>query len=68
MSEHKTNYNSKNDGCPKTHNILHDIRNMHPLTKEQITIIRKMTAEEKMEIILAYDSIMDNITYIINNM
>ena len=41
---------------------------MRPLTKEQITIIRKMTAEEKMEIILTYDSIMNDITYIVNNM
>jgi len=68
MSEYKTNYESKNNSSPNKNNILHDIRNMRPLTKEQITIIRKMTAEEKMEIILTYDSIMNDITYIVNNM
>jgi hypothetical protein len=56
------------DGSPKTINILHDIRNMKILSKDQITSIRKMSDQEKMEVILAYDSVMHSINDIVNNM
>ena len=74
MSESKCNNESKyndeikSNGFPKTNSILHYIRNMKLLTKEQIATIRKMSDQEKMEVILTYDSIMHSINDIINNM
>uniref|UniRef100_A0A6C0K2D7 Uncharacterized protein n=1 Tax=viral metagenome TaxID=1070528 RepID=A0A6C0K2D7_9ZZZZ len=74
MSESKSNGESKyNDdrnfsGPPKTNRILHDIRNMRILNNEQIETIRRMTANEKMEVIVAYNSIMHSINDVINNM
>ena len=74
MSESKSNgeskYNgeSKCNGSPKTNRILHDIRNMRILNNEQIETIRRMTANEKMDIIIAYNSIMHSINDIINNL
>ena len=56
------------DGSPKTNNVLHDIRNMKIMSKTQIATISKMSDQEKMEVILAYDSIMHSINDIINNM
>jgi hypothetical protein len=68
MSESKCNYESKIDSSPKTNSILHDIRNMQLLTKEQISTIRKMNDQDKMEVILAYNSVMHSINDIVNNM
>ena len=68
MSESKSNSESKMDGSPKTNRILHDIRNMKIMSKDQIDSIRKMSDQEKMEVILAYDSIMHSINDIVNNM
>lgn len=70
MSEHKSNYESKIDHTDytKPHRILHDIRNMKVLKKEQIDAIRKMTADEKMEVIFAYNSVTEYILEIVNNM
>ena len=70
MSEYKSNYESRIDDTnfPKTHRILHDIRNMKVLSKDQIAAIRKMPADEKIEVILAYDNVMENILELINNM
>lgn len=41
---------------------LHDIRNYKQLTPEMIQNIRKMNNEDKMTIILLYDSMMTNLT------
>lgn len=70
MSEHKSNYESKLDHTDytKPHRILHDIRNMKVLSKAQIAAIHKMPADEKMEVILAYNNVMENILEIVNNM
>jgi len=68
MSESKCNYESKMDSSPRTNRILHDIRNMRILNNEQIENICKMTANEKMEVILAYNSVMHSINDIVNNM
>jgi hypothetical protein len=68
MSESKCNYESKMDISPRTNRILHDIRNMRILNNEQIENICKMTANEKMEVILAYNSVMHSINDIVNNM
>jgi hypothetical protein len=70
MSQHNSNCESKMDDIShiKTNRILHDIRNMKILSKDQITSIRKMSDQEKMEVILAYDSVMHSINDIVNNM
>jgi len=70
MSESKSNSESKMDDIShiKTNQILHDIRNMKIMSKDQIDSIRKMSDQEKMEVILAYDSIMHSINDIVNNM
>jgi hypothetical protein len=67
-NESKYNNETKPSGFPKTNSILHDIRNMKLLTKEQLATILKMSDQEKMEVILTYDSIMHSINDIINNM
>jgi hypothetical protein len=41
---------------------LHDIRNYKRLTSEMIRNISKMSDEDKMTIILLYDSMMANLT------
>ena len=41
---------------------LHDIRNYKQLTPEMIQNIRTMNNEDKMKIILLYDSLMTNLT------
>ena len=43
MSESKSNCESKMDGSPKTNRILHDIRNMKILNKDQMATIRNMS-------------------------
>uniref|UniRef100_A0A6C0HI39 Uncharacterized protein n=1 Tax=viral metagenome TaxID=1070528 RepID=A0A6C0HI39_9ZZZZ len=73
MSEHNSNYvreplssqsvantsKSCNSSVNKIHaKILHDIRNMYPLSKEQIAYIYKMSSTEQMEIIITYDAMM----------
>ena len=68
MSESKSNCENKHNSSPKTNSVLHDIRNMKLLTNDQIATIRKMNDQEKMEVILAYDSIMHSINDIVNNM
>jgi len=74
MSESKCNNESKyndeikSNGFPKTNSILHYIRNMKLLTKEQIATIRKMSDQEKMEVILAYDNIIHSINDLLNNL
>jgi len=70
MPESKSKSESKMDDIShiKTNRILHDIRNMKILSKDQITSIRKMSDQEKMEVILAYDSVMHSINDIVNNM
>ena len=68
MSENMEKYANNSDSSPKTSKILHDIRNMRTLTPEQIATIRKMTADEKMEIILTYDGVLENLSDIVNNM
>jgi len=70
MSQHNSNCESKMDDIShiKTNRILHDIRNMKIMSKDQIDSIRKMSDQEKMELILAYDSVMHSINDIVNNM
>jgi len=70
MSQHNSKSESKMDDIShiKTNRILHDIRNMKLLCKDQMASIRQMTHQEKMEVITAYDTVMDNINEIINNM
>lgn len=68
MSESTANCAKYADNYPKTNTILHDIRNMRSLTPMQIATIRKMTTEEKMEVIFTYDSVVENISNIVNNM
>ncbi len=45
---------------------IHYIRNMRYLNKEMINDIRNMSDEEKMEIIILYNDIIDSIANIIN--
>lgn len=70
MSQHNSNYESKLDDIShtKTNRILHDIRNMKLLCKDQIATIHQMTHQEKMEVIMAYCAVMENINEIVNNM
>ena len=69
MLNYKNNMNkniSKND-CLQEENldeinfkkIIHDIRNMKRLSKQNITHIEEMTDKQKMEIILTYDKLID---------
>jgi hypothetical protein len=46
--------------------VLHDIRNMKLLTDSNIEDIMKMDSNEKMEIILVYNSILDSLLQVIN--
>jgi len=74
MSENKANYTTsirsshshaneiklENNSVNKIHaKILHDIRNMKTLSKEQIADIYKMSSTEQMQIILTYDAMME---------
>ena len=76
MANNKSSCESKMDNTPPhTHpqlsvhtKILHDIRNMRRLSKEQIASIRIMSAEEKIEIILTYDYVIESWTDFIENM
>ena len=44
---------------------LHDIRNMQILDKEMINKIRSMSNEEKMEIIIAFNDVVEGIKILI---
>ena len=43
------------------HNIIHDIRNMKPLSNEIINNINSMTHNEKMDIIISYSYIVETL-------
>ena len=51
-----------------TRTILHDIRNMKLLTKESIEDIQKMSSNEKMEIIITYDSVVEHLLQLIDDL
>lgn len=44
---------------------LHDIRNMKTLNKEMINNIRNMSNEEKMDIILSFNNVVENLKSLI---
>ncbi len=48
--------------------ILHDIRNMKLLTKKNIEDIQKMSSNEKMEIIITYDSVVEHLLQLIDDL
>ena len=48
--------------------ILHDIRNMQLLTKSNIEDIYKMDSNQKMEIIIVYNSIVEHLLQIVNTL
>ena len=49
------------------HKIMHDIRNMKPLTNEIINNINSMTHDEKMDIIISYSYIVETLVAALNN-
>lgn len=51
-----------NDLCRK---YVHEVRNMKILDKEMINNIRDMSNEDKMEIIIAFNDIIENINILI---
>jgi hypothetical protein len=52
------NNNKENNNKQETHKkIIHDIRNMKRLSKQNITDIEEMSHKQKMEIILTYDKL-----------
>lgn len=50
------------------HKILHDIRNMKLLTNSNIEDIYKMDSNQKMEIIIAYDSIVEHLLQVMDTL
>ncbi len=50
------------DLCRK---YVHDVRNMKSLDKEMINNIRNMSNEEKMEIIIALNDVVENISILL---
>jgi hypothetical protein len=44
---------------------VHDVRNMKRLDKEMINNIRNMSNEEKMEIIIAFNDVVENINILL---
>jgi hypothetical protein len=48
--------------------ILHDIRNMVILSESQINAVRELAPNKQMEIILTYNTVMCNVTDLLNNM
>jgi hypothetical protein len=40
---------------------MHDIRNMHTLDEEMINNIRSMSSEEKMDIIISFNVVVENL-------
>ncbi len=52
--------NSENNNKEEAHKkIIHDIKNMKRLSKQNITDIEEMTDKQKMVIILTYDKLID---------
>jgi hypothetical protein len=52
--------NSENSNKEEAHKkIIHDIRNMKRLSKQNITDIEEMSHKQKMEIIFTYDKLID---------
>ena len=49
------------------HKIIHDIRNMKPLTNEIINNINSMTHDEKMDIIISYSYIVETLVAALYN-
>lgn len=61
---------NNNKMCQNNNSILfrkysHDIRNMKYLNKEAIINIDKMSNEEKIEIIILFNNVVDNLKYIL---
>ena len=65
-SESKNDYNST--GNEKHRTIMHDIRNLKRLTKEQMATVCKMSDDEKMHIITIYNNVMEGVTEIVNGL
>jgi galactose-1-phosphate uridylyltransferase len=61
--EKMANYN----GSDLFRKYVHDIRNMIILDKETINNIRNMTNEEKMDIILALNDVVENLKSVVEN-
>lgn len=71
MSEYMNKNESKYDDNNLNNEyrkIIHDIRNMKGLTKERIATIRKMSDDQKMQIIMIYNNVMEGFTYIVNGL
>ena len=49
------------------HKIIHDIRNMKPLTNEIINSINNMIHDEKMDIIISYSYIVETLVAALYN-
>jgi hypothetical protein len=71
MESKHTNYTAdSNNSTNKNkvfHKIIHDIRNMKPLTNEIINSINNMTHDEKMDIIISYSYIVETLVAALNN-
>ena len=75
----RTKINIPESKCGKEENMIihngsvlfrkyvHDIRNMKTLDKETINNIRNMTNEEKMDIILAFNDVVENLKSVVEN-
>jgi hypothetical protein len=57
-----SNTDNKGGEHSSLNKILHDIRNIKQLSKENINDIKNMNHDEKMKIILTYNTVMDTIT------
>ena len=76
MSESKSNHEltlNKTHSLRHLHHtaydrILHDIRNMVILSESQINAVRELEPHKQMEIILLYNTVMSNVTDLLNNM
>lgn len=57
----KINMNSNHNNIDLLHRYIHDIRNIKPLDKEMINKINGMTNNEKLEIILAFNDVVQSL-------
>ena len=48
--------------------ILHDIRNYRTLTKEQLDYIKNLKEDEKIDVIITYNIIMEHLNNIISTL
>ena len=70
-NSNKTKYIESKSGSQDNSNYifrkyLHDIRNMKTLDEEMIHNIRNMSSDEKMDIIIAFSGVVENLLHLID--